>query len=138
MLKYIWLNEKNDIKLTLYGIWKDFEYETGSFKYDIDKKISELNGKIEYFVEDRKVSGTAYAYEQLLSDTALANKRRRKSIKQMVNALSVLVGSRYLGSAYLGRILNKDHWNKARLMWDLDIDYPIYSHDYWLFDEGYI
>jgi hypothetical protein len=132
------LNENSDIKLTLYDIWRNFEYETGSFKYDIDKKISELNGKIEFFIKDKLASGTAYAYEQLLSDTELATKRRQKSIKQMVNVLSVLVGSEYLGSYYLGRILNKDHWNKARLMWDLDIDYPMYSHDYWLFDEGYI
>jgi hypothetical protein len=139
LLKYIGLNENSDIKLTLYDIWKNFKYEIDGVEYDsLNSKLAKLNNRVEQFVKDRLVLGTPYAYEQLLEDTELATKRRQKSIKQMLNALSVLVGSGYLGSYYLGRILNKDHWNKARLMWDLDIDYPMYSHDYWLFDEGYI
>jgi hypothetical protein len=138
LLDYLDITTNRDRKLTLYNIWETFEYDVGGVKFTFDKKLEELNSKIEQFVKEKKAFGTSKAYENLLSDTELAMPSKRRAIKQMADALYVLVDSGYLGSTYLGKILAPYHWGKARLMWDLDADYPLYADDYWIFAAGFI
>jgi hypothetical protein len=138
LLDYLLISKQPNEKVTLIDIWESYEPKIDGTEYTFDKKLEELNSKIEQFVKDKKTLGTSKAYENLLSDTELANPSKRRSVKQMVDALYVLVGSGYLGSTYLGKILDMYHWGKARLMWNLDADYPLYVDDYWIFSAGFI
>lgn len=125
LLDYLGIIENKNRKLTLADIWENFEYEIKGIEYDFESKIAKLNKKIEQFVNDKEQSNAAVAYENLLSDTELANPSKMRAGRQMIDFLYVLVGSGYIGSNDLGKMIDPHHWGKIQLFWNLDdTDYP--------------
>ncbi|TXT58327.1 MAG: hypothetical protein BAJALOKI2v1_390001 [Promethearchaeota archaeon] len=133
------LDLEDDKDITLYTIWKH-RFKVGGINYDLDLKLALLNGKIEQFVKDKKEKGINTAYQNLLKGTQLHEdykSSKKKYVDKMLRILSTLIREGYIGRYNLEKMIDYYSWTKVKTMWNLDVEYPEFTHDLWIFDIGF-